>query len=114
RTFVYADDLVRALMLVMEKGSAGEVYNIGGDKEVTMRELAEIIIKLTGHTGAITFVPHFVDDHTHRMPSLKKIKKLGWKQTVLLEDGLKRMIANFGLRRSAAVPVPALSTTEAA
>ena len=54
RTFCYVDDLVSALTTVMEKGKAGMVYNAGGDEQVSIRELAELVLKIANSK------PHFV------------------------------------------------------
>ncbi len=93
RTFLYIDDLISALMLVMVKGKRGEVYNIGDDHPVTIKELAWRICEMVDLSPGIRFVPHFIDDHQYRKPTLSKIKKLGWRQTVSLDSGLRRMMA---------------------
>lgn len=94
RTHLYVDDLVRGLQLVMEKGTPGEAYNVGGEHQMTVRELAELVITLTKHDAGIFYEPHFIEDHTHRRPSVEKAKSLGWSQQVSVEEGLRRMITH--------------------
>src|SRR3989344_2011854 len=92
RTFLFIDDLISALTLVMAKGGRGEVYNIGGPNPVTIKELAQLICNMVDGSPDIHFVPHFIEDHDYRKPLLTKIRRLGWRQTVLLRNGLRRMM----------------------
>lgn len=97
RTFCYVDDLVAGFLTVMEKGNAGEAYNLGGDREYTIKELAETIIKITDPKQKITYVPRPGHDHQARRPDLKKVKKLGWKQKIKLDEGLKKTLEWYGV-----------------
>ncbi|HWO07383.1 MAG TPA: NAD-dependent epimerase/dehydratase family protein [Candidatus Paceibacterota bacterium] len=92
RTHLYVDDLVRGIRLVMDKGLPGEAYNIGSEHPMTVRELAELVIELTSHDEGIEYVPHFIEDHRHRKPSIEKAKQLGWQQEVEITIGLQKMI----------------------
>jgi nucleoside-diphosphate-sugar epimerase len=96
RTFCYVDDLVKGLLLVNEKGMKGEVYNLGSDKEITIKKLAETIIKLSGRKSNIVFSDRPIHDHKRRLPSLEKIEKLGWNLSVDLEEGLRRTMQWYG------------------
>ncbi|MDP3788779.1 MAG: NAD-dependent epimerase/dehydratase family protein, partial [Candidatus Omnitrophota bacterium] len=91
RTHLYVDDLIRGILLVMETGRAGEAYNIGGDKPITVRRLAELMLGLTNRKNGITYKPHFIEDHNHRRPGVKKVRALGWQPRVSLKDGLKKI-----------------------
>lgn len=92
RTFCYVSDTVEGLITVMKKGKDGEVYNIGSDKEISVISLANLLIRLTGSKSKIKLLKHPFPDHARRKPDLLKIKKLGWRQKVSLEEGLKRTI----------------------
>lgn len=92
RTFLYIDDLIRGLLRVMEQGKAGEAYNIGSTEQTSIRSLATLVAKLTKQADAIIFSPHFIEDHRHREPSIKKIMSLGWKPEIALEEGLRLMV----------------------
>ena len=98
RTFLYIDDLICGLMLVMEKGEAGEAYNIGGDNQLKIKDLAVIMKDLTNYQNGISFSPHFIEDHKHRQPATAKIRELGWDPRISLEDGLKKMIFANGMK----------------
>jgi nucleoside-diphosphate-sugar epimerase len=95
RTFCYVDDLVEALILIGKRGKAGEVYNAGADVEIPIKDLAKLVIKLTGSKSKIKFIKRPLHDHQARRPDLTKLKKLGWKQTVSLQDGIKKTLSNY-------------------
>lgn len=97
RTHLYVDDLVSGLLLVAERGVAGEAYNLGGEQQVTIKELASTILKLSDCDYGIRYVPHFIEDHHHRQPLVEKAKALGWSSKVSLEDGLIKMFSYYGI-----------------
>lgn len=90
RTFCYVDDLVAALLLVAERGKKGNVYNAGSDTEISILELAKLVLMVTDSKSKIEFVKRAEHDHNGRKPDLSKLKSLGWKQTVGLHEGLKK------------------------
>jgi nucleoside-diphosphate-sugar epimerase len=97
RSFCYVDDLVRGLMALIEtEGLAGAVVNLGNPDEVTVRELAERVVSLTGSSSPIHQAPLPVDDPTRRRPNIDKaMTLLGWQPCVDLVDGLTPTIAYF-------------------
>lgn len=92
RSHLFVDDLVRGLKTVMAQGLPGEAYNVGSERPMTVRALAEIVISISGHGAGIAFEPHFIEDHRHRRPAVEKVRALGWHEEIRLEDGLKRML----------------------
>ncbi len=97
RSFCYVDDLVEALLRMMQtpNGLTGPI-NIGNPVESTMLELADKIIALTGSASRIVFHPLPQDDPRQRKPDISAAREaLGWQPTVPLETGLKRTIAYF-------------------
>jgi nucleoside-diphosphate-sugar epimerase len=95
RAHLYIDDLLAGLDIVMEKGVPGEVYNVGSEKPLSVKKLAELVASLTGHPAGIVYEPHFIEDHLGRRPSVAKARALGWSQNITLRDGLLRMIAHY-------------------
>ena len=100
RTFTYVKDVVHALTSLMESDDAvGEVLNIGGTEEITISDLAEKIIKMTGSKSTADLIPYeeafekdFEDMH-RRVPGIEKIKKLiGFKPKTDLDTILKHVI----------------------
>lgn len=95
RTFAHVNDLVAGLLLVMDRGVTGEVYNIGGSKQVTIKALFEAVKKATGLRGTAVYQKHFISDHRGRWPDTSKVEALGWRQQISLHDGLCEMYAEF-------------------
>ena len=94
RSHIYVDDQISGIRAVMERGIPGEAYNIGGSVELSIRELAETVLRIAGITGGISFVPHFIEDHRRRAPLLDKAMALGWRQEIPLEAGLAYLLAH--------------------
>ena len=100
RCFCYVDDMVEALIRMMNntKGFIGPV-NLGNPVEMTMLELAEIVIRLTGSTSALVFKELPQDDPVRRKPDISLAKKmLGWEPETALEQGLRETITYFETR----------------
>jgi UDP-glucuronate decarboxylase len=97
RSFCYVDDLVDGLIRLM--GTSGDVtgpVNLGNPAEFTIRELADLVIDLTGSSSRIIFRPLPQDDPRQRCPDISKARELlGWKPTVALRDGLLKTISYF-------------------
>lgn len=97
RSFCYVIDTVRGIILAMEKPEAkGEVINLGNPVECTILDLAEKVKRITNSHSEITQnEPLPIDDPLRRLPAIEKAKSLlGWEPTVLLDEGLEKLI-NF-------------------
>ena len=97
RSFCYVDDMVDGLIRLMNSPDdfTGPV-NLGNPNEISILELAEKIIRMTGSKSKITFKSLPADDPKQRQPLIDLAKeKLGWTPEVLLEEGLKKTIAYF-------------------
>ena len=97
RSFCYCDDLIKGLITMMETPDdiTGPI-NLGNPTEFTIRQLAEIIIELTGSSSKIKFLPAVSDDPQKRKPDISKAKDiLQWEPTVELRDGLVKTIDYF-------------------
>ncbi|MBI5238798.1 MAG: SDR family oxidoreductase [Deltaproteobacteria bacterium] len=105
RSFCYIDDMVDALVRLMNKeGIAGPV-NLGNPSEFTVLELADKVKKLTGSSSKILFKPLPPDDPGQRQPDISLAEKaLGWKSYVALDDGLAATIAYFQLQNRKGKP----------
>jgi UDP-glucuronate decarboxylase len=97
RSFCYVSDQVEGLLtLALSEGAKGEVVNIGGNKEITISELAKLIRELTNSSSEIEFLPLPKDDPQRRKPDITKAKKLlHWEPKVELKEGLSKMINWF-------------------
>lgn len=95
RSFCYIDDLVEGIVRLMKSGE-NEPVNLGNPKEMTILELAEKIIEVTGSSSEIVFKPLPVDDPKVRQPDITKARKLlGWEPTVSLKEGLSKTVEYF-------------------
>lgn len=103
RSFCYHTDMIDALVRLMHTPHTvtGPV-NLGNPYEITIRELAETIIRLTGSRSKLVLKPLPADDPTRRCPDITLAKKeLHWEPKVALEEGLKRTIEYFRSRMNA-------------
>ncbi|MGI9120739.1 MAG: UDP-glucuronic acid decarboxylase family protein [Acidimicrobiales bacterium] len=90
RSFCYVADEVRGLLALLDAEEVGPV-NVGNPAEHTVRELAEIVLEVTGSTSALVCEPLPVDDPTRRRPDISLARRLfGWEPTVELREGLAR------------------------
>jgi dTDP-glucose 4,6-dehydratase len=95
RSITYVGDLVRGILLLLDSGHPGPV-NCGTEHEMTMRELAERIVKLTGSSSEIIYTERGADDPEKRRPDLTLARELlGYEPTVGPDEGLRRAIDYF-------------------
>ncbi|MEO3815275.1 UDP-glucuronic acid decarboxylase family protein [Plantactinospora sp. B24E8] len=100
RSICYVDDLVRGILLLLDSTETGPI-NCGTEHEVTMRELAETIVTLTGSESNITYVTRTADDPEMRRPDLTLAReRLGYQPTISPQEGLRRTIEHFSQRLS--------------
>jgi UDP-glucuronate decarboxylase len=97
RAFCYVDDLIDGLVRLMDTDhDVTGPLNIGNPHEITVRELADATIRLTGTNSKIVTRPLPQDDPMQRCPDITRIQQLlGWKPQTALEDGLRQTIAYF-------------------
>jgi UDP-glucuronate decarboxylase len=118
RSFCYVDDLIEAIVRMM--GTSSDVtgpINIGNPHEFTIRELAELVIEMTGTKSKIRFEPLPSDDPRQRQPNISMAKSiLNWEPKTQLREGLTKTIAYFdnilrreGSHREESVDFPAVS-----
>jgi dTDP-glucose 4,6-dehydratase len=96
----YVDDVINAILTVLFSNSPAPV-EIGGSEQVTIQQLAELIIELTGSKSRLEIIPEYVE--SERLPNNSKIYELGWRPQVSLRYGLKIMVENFKERMKGGV-----------
>lgn len=102
RDWVHVDDLVRAVLVVLEQGDAGEIYNVGGDNEIANLEVVRLIVAMTGASEAQI---RFVDDRPghdlrYAMDFSRLADTLGWRPERGFETGLRETIEWYGMNES--------------
>ncbi|MEX2103056.1 MAG: UDP-glucuronic acid decarboxylase family protein [Gaiellaceae bacterium] len=99
RSFCFVDDLIRGLYLLATSGEHLPV-NIGNPAEMSLLELAETVVRVTGSESEIVFEALPVDDPHVRQPDITRASQvLGWEPQVELEEGLRRTIESLGSRQ---------------
>ena len=95
REFLYVDDLADACVYLMNTYSGNETVNLGTGKELSIKELAELVKKVVGFKGNITFDTTKPDGTPRKLLDVSKLEKLGWKYKTELEDGIKLAYEDF-------------------
>jgi len=99
RSFCYVSDLLEGFLRLIELDDDPGPVNLGNPSERTIRDLAELTIRLTGSESELRFEPLPVDDPTRRCPDITKAQRLlDWKPEVSIEEGLGRTIEHFRQR----------------
>jgi GDP-L-fucose synthase len=101
REFLYVDDLADACVFLMERDYNGPLLNIGTGADVTIRELAETIMRIVGYRGNMRFDTSKPDGTPRKLLDVSRMSELGWRATTALEDGIQRTYASapFNLTR---------------
>lgn len=96
RSFQYIDDLLRGIIAVFGKEGFSGPVNLGNPIEMTMKEMAETVIRTTGSHSRIIYADHATDDPKRRCPDITFAKReLGWEPRVPLSEGLPKTIEYF-------------------
>jgi GDP-L-fucose synthase len=91
REFLHADDMADACVLLMNNYSEAGLINIGAGKDLSIKELAEMIKEITGFTGKIIFDPSKPDGMPRKLLDVSKLSSFGWKASIALEEGIKKV-----------------------
>eukprot|EP00930_Biecheleria_cincta_P024031 TRINITY_DN1725_c0_g1_i3.p1 TRINITY_DN1725_c0_g1~~TRINITY_DN1725_c0_g1_i3.p1 ORF type:complete len:402 (+),score=89.99 TRINITY_DN1725_c0_g1_i3:75-1280(+) len=96
RSFGYVDDTVEGIIRLMNQEETVGPINIGNPHEFTVKQLAEMVVELTGSRSKIIYLPLPGDDPKQRRPNIEKAKKyLDWEPKIELREGLQKTIDYF-------------------
>ncbi|NBD22223.1 NAD-dependent epimerase/dehydratase family protein [Aquabacterium fontiphilum] len=101
REFLYADDLADACVHLMEQGYDGPLVNIGTGTDITIRELAETVVKVVGFGGKLTFDTSKPDGTPRKLMDVSRLGSLGWRATTGLQEGIAKAYQDFLARHPA-------------
>lgn len=98
REFLYSDDLASACLLAVDNYDEYEIMNVSTGQEVSIKETAETVAKVVGYTGNIVWDTTKPNGTIKRPLHIEKIKNLGWKPNISLEEGISKSIEEFKSR----------------
>jgi GDP-L-fucose synthase len=90
REFLYVDDFVSACLLLMDKYNSADLINVGSGSDVTIKQLAGMIKNISGYKGKIKFDTTKPDGVMRKLMDNTRMRKLGWKPKVNLEEGIEK------------------------
>jgi GDP-L-fucose synthase len=96
REFLYVDDLASACIYIMKNfnfSDLGEFVNVGSGKDLTIKELAQLIMEIVGFSGKLVFDKSKPDGTPRKVVDISKIKSLGWKPETKLAEGISQVYA---------------------
>lgn len=88
REFLHVDDLAQAVLFTLEQQLPGHLYNVGTGVDLTIKALALLIQKTTGHRGEIIWDSDKPDGTPRKLMDVTKLKKTGWEASINLDDGI--------------------------
>jgi nucleoside-diphosphate-sugar epimerase len=92
RSFIHIDDFISGFDKIFKKGKNQEIYNIGTNEKIKISSLAKLISKILNQKIRLKKIKILKGSPIIRCPSIKKIKKLGFKQNIRLKDGIKKIL----------------------
>jgi GDP-L-fucose synthase len=90
REFLFVDDMAEAVVFALENRLPDYLYNVGTGEDLTIKQLAETIQKITGHQGEIIWDSAKPDGTPRKLMDISKMHELGWKHQVQLEEGIEK------------------------
>ena len=95
REFLFVDDMAEAVVYALENELPEYLYNVGSGKDITIKELAETIQKVTGHQGEIIWDSEKPDGTPRKLMDVSKMKAMGWEYSTELLQGIEKTYAWF-------------------
>ena len=95
REFLFVEDMAEAVVYALENKLPEYLYNVGSGRDITIKELAETIQKVTGHEGNIVWDAEKPDGTPRKLMDVSKMKNVGWSYTTELQQGIEKTYAWF-------------------
>ena len=95
REFLHVDDLADACYFLMKNYNDNEIVNIGSGREITIKDLANLISEIVGFEGKIVFNTEKPDGTPRKLLDVSKLKKLGWSSKISLEEGITSVYREY-------------------
>jgi len=100
REFLHVDDLANAIFFLLENYNESGIVNIGSGEEISIKDLATLIKDIVGYNGKICFDESFPNGTPRKLLDSSKLKSLGWKHNVNLNQGIKKTVTEYELKIS--------------
>ena len=98
REFLHVDDLADACLFLMNTYNESDIVNIGTGEDLSIKELSEMIQKIVGYEGKITWDDSKPDGTPRKLLNVSKLHTLGWYHKISLEEGLKTTYASYRVK----------------
>jgi len=95
REFLHADDLADACLFLMEQYDGEEIVNIGVGRDISIRELAQMVAEAVGYTGELVFDTTKPDGTPQKLLDVSHLTALGWQARIGLREGIARTVAEY-------------------
>ena len=92
REFLFSEDCAEAIHKIMKINKYYDLINIGSDEEIKIKDLALMIKKITNYSGKLKFNKNMPDGVKKKKLDISKLKKIGWKQKISLENGIRIVV----------------------
>ncbi len=89
REFLYVDDLAEACLFLMENYADPEIINVGVGQDLSIAELAHLLVQVVEFKGRLTFDPSYPDGTPQKLLDVSRLSRMGWQAQTSLESGLK-------------------------
>lgn len=103
REFMHVDDLADACLHLLLEYSGAELVNVGTGEDLSIRELAELVARTVGYTGALRFDATMPDGTPRKLMDVNKLTALGWRYRIGLPEGLRAVYEEYAASPEAAV-----------
>lgn len=95
REFMHVDDLARALLFLMEKWDSPEIINVGCGTDISIKELAEMVLQKVNYPGKIVWDTKMPDGMLKKCLDVSRLQALGFRPAITLEDGIEQVIHEY-------------------
>lgn len=89
REFLHVDDLAEAILFAVEQDLEADIYNVGTGKDISIKELANLVQQIVGHQGEIVWDDSKPDGTPRKLLDVSKMHSAGWQHTISLQEGLE-------------------------
>jgi GDP-L-fucose synthase len=98
RELLHVDDLADACLFLLQQYDSPDIINVGSGEDFTIRELAETVARIVGYAGELEWDLTKPDGMPQKLLDVSKLHALGWRHTIVLEEGIQTVVEDFERR----------------